>query len=84
MDGVTRKLAGRQGATLVFALVALFILSMFSAEVMLESISALQNSVLLRNSEKAYASVNSAARLIQESLKAAPDMAFVVGEGTES
>lgn len=56
---------------------------MFSAELMLESIAALQDSVLLRNSEKAYASVNSAARLIQESLKAAPDMAFVVGEGTE-
>ena len=69
MGGVKRKLASRQGATLVLALVVFLILTMFSAELTLGSLTALQDSVLLRNSEKAYASVNSAARLIQNSLR---------------
>ena len=81
MDGVKRKLASRQGVTFVFAMVVFLILATFSAELMTASIAALQDSVLLRDSEKAYASVNSVARLIQESLKAAPDMKFAEKEG---
>ncbi|MBQ6205626.1 MAG: hypothetical protein IJK52_00935 [Oscillospiraceae bacterium] len=84
MDGVKRKLADRQGLTLVVALVTLLILTMFSADLTLASLYALRDSVLLRDSEKAYASVNSAARFILNSLKAAPDgadMAFIVSGG---
>ena len=69
MDGVKRKLASRQGVTLVLALVVFLIVTMFSAELAVGLLTAVQDSVLLRNSEKAYASVNSAARLIQNSLR---------------
>ena len=82
VNAVKRKLANRQGATFVFAMVTLLILTLFSAELMQEASTALHNSMLLRKSEKAYASISSAARLIQDSLKAAPDMTFAEREGT--
>ena len=80
MNAIQRKLSSRQGVTLVFSMVTLLILTLFSAELMEEALTVLHNSVLLRNSEKAYASVNSAARLIQNSLNASG--AFIMENGT--
>ena len=45
------------------------------------SMGALESSARLRNVEKTAASVNAAARLIQSSLRAAPDMAFAADCG---
>lgn len=81
MNAVKRKLADRQGVTLVFAMVTLLILTLFSMELMDEASTALQESGLLRKSEKAYASVSSAARLIQNSLSG-PGIVFIMENGT--
>ena len=77
-DGARRKLANRRGATMVFALAVFGVLAMFCAEMVIVSLNALHGSVLLRDAEKTYSSVSAAARLIQSSLRDAPEMKFTL------
>lgn len=78
-DKAKRKLAQHDGVSVVLALVALLASTLFSASILGKALNAPESALLLRESEKASLSAVCAARMIQKSLKAAPDMYFVLG-----